>query len=46
MLKIQMAVCRLCDPDHTGKWAIEAEQRALVDENRRLDVQIDLVLKR
>ena len=39
-----MAVCRPCEPDHIGEWAIEAKQRVLVDENRRLDVQIDLVL--
>ena len=38
-----MAVCRLCDPDHICEEAIEAEQRVLVDENRRFDVRIELV---
>ena len=39
-----MAVCRLCDPGHICEWAIDAEQRLLVDENRPLEVRIEHVL--
>ena len=35
-----MAVCRMCDPDHICEWAIGAEQRLFVDENRPLEVRI------
>lgn len=40
-----MAACRLCDPDHVCEWAIEAEQRLIVDGKMGLvHVQIELVL--